>query len=102
MAYWVVRLEPQRERLALHFLQAAGFVPYYPCLREWRVVRGRRVEHRPALFPSYAFLCAAAQWHAVRWSAGVAALLMDGERPARVADEIVDDIRRRERGGLIE
>ena len=43
-----------------------------------------------------------AQWYAARWSLGVIGLIMDGVRPARVADQIIDDLRKRERNGLIE
>jgi hypothetical protein len=33
---------------------------------------------------------------------GVIGLIMDGIRPARVADSVIEDIRSRERGGLVE
>jgi transcription antitermination factor NusG len=49
-----------------------------------------------------AFLTVEAQWYAARWSLGVIGLIMDGVRPARVADHIIDDLRKRERNGLIE
>jgi transcriptional antiterminator RfaH len=32
----------------------------------------------------------------------VSSAIMDGVRPARVADQIIDDLRKRERNGLIE
>ena len=38
MAYWAVaRLQPHRERLALHCLGLAGFTVYLPRLRSERV-----------------------------------------------------------------
>jgi hypothetical protein len=43
-----------------------------------------------------------AQWYAARWSIGVIGLIMDGIRPERVADQIIYDLRKRERNGLIE
>ena len=49
----------------------------------------------------YGFLTVEAQWYAARWSLGVIGLIMDGVRPARVADHIIDDLRKRERDGLI-
>jgi transcriptional antiterminator RfaH len=54
------------------------------------------------LFPGYAFIAIELQWHAARWSPGVLGLIMDGTGPARVADSIIDGIRARERGGLVE
>jgi transcriptional antiterminator RfaH len=103
MGYWAcARLEPHRERLALHCLGLAGFVTYLPRLREWRRSHGRKIETRPPLFPGYAFIAIELQWHAARWTAGVLGIIMDGVRPARVADRIIDDLRQRERDGLIE
>jgi transcriptional antiterminator RfaH len=103
MAYWAVaRLEPHRERLALHCLGLAGFETYFPRLREKRMSHGRRIEVRPPLFPGYCFLTIEAQWHAARWSVGILGLIMDGIRPAKVADSVIEEIRSRERGGLVE
>ena len=100
MSYWAVaRLEPHREQLALHCLGLAGYETYFPGLRE---THGRKIEVRPPLFPGYCFLTVEAQWYAARWSIGVIGLIMDGVRPARVADQIIDDLRKRERNGLIE
>ena len=101
--YWTcARLEPHRERLALHCLGLAGYVTYLPRLRERRLSHGRRIEVRPPLFPGYCFFVVEAQWHAARWSVGVLGLIMNGIQPARVADHIIADIRSRERGGLVE
>ena len=100
MSYWAVaRLEPHREQLALHCLGLAGYETYFPGLRE---THGRKIEVLPPLFPGYCFLTVEAQWYAARWSIGVIGLIMDGVRPARVADQIIDDLRKRERNGLIE
>src|SRR5262245_11077973 len=103
MGYWAcARLEPHRERLALHCLGLAGYTTYLPRIRERRLSHGRRIEVRPPLFPGYAFFVVEAQWHTARWSIGVLGLVMDGLRPARVADSVIDEIRSRERGGLVE
>ena len=103
MGYWAVaRLEPHRERVALHHLALAGFATYLPRLRERRISHGRKIVVTPPLFPGYAFLAVEAQWYAARWSLGVIGLIMDGIKPARVADHIIDDLRKRERNGLIE
>src|SRR6516165_6901122 len=84
--YWTcARLEPHRERLALHCLGLAGYVTYLPRLRERRLSHGRRIEVRPPLFPGYCFFVVEAQWHAARWSVGVLRLIMNGIQPARVA-----------------
>jgi transcriptional antiterminator RfaH len=103
VSYWAVaRLAPHQERLALNHLARAGFMTYLPRLREWRRSHGRRIETRPPLFPGYCFFVVEAQWHAARWSVGIIGLIMDGIRPARVADAVIAEIRGREVGELIE
>jgi transcriptional antiterminator RfaH len=101
--YWAAaQLQPQRERLAQHCLTLNGYETYLPRLREVRVSHGRKVEVRPPLFPGYCFVAITLQWHAARWTAGVIRLVMDGMVPAGVPDAVIDEIRSRERGGLIE
>ena len=103
MSYWAVaRLEPHREQLALRCLGLAGYETYFPRLRERRISHGRKIEIRLPLFPGYCFLTVEAQWYAAPWSLGIIGLIMDGIKPARVADHIIDDLRKRERNGLIE
>ena len=103
MAFWAcARLEPRREALAAHFLALHGFTVYTPRLRETRVLRGRRVEVNPPLFPLYCFLVVELQWHAARWCPGVTRLVMDGPQPARVPDAVIAEIKAREVRGLIE
>jgi transcriptional antiterminator RfaH len=94
--FWcVARLQPKREALATHEV-------YLPRLREHRRIGGRSVEVRPPLFPGYIFVLIVLQWSAARYSPGIATLVMNGGGPARVPDHIIDEIRSRERGGLIE
>jgi transcriptional antiterminator RfaH len=54
------------------------------------------------LFPCYAFVLIELQWHAARWSPGVLRLVFDGDRPARVPDKVIAELRGRERNGLVE
>jgi transcriptional antiterminator RfaH len=42
------------------------------------------------------------QWHSARWSIGVSAIIMDGVAPAKVPDQVIDEIRRREVRGAVE
>jgi transcriptional antiterminator RfaH len=101
--YWIVaRLERHREQLALDCLQRSGFPTYFPRLREHRRSHARKIEIRPPLFPGYAFISIELQWHAARWTLGVAALIMNAGTPAKVSDAIIAEIRARERNGLVE
>jgi transcriptional antiterminator RfaH len=93
---------PQQERIALFHLGRLGYQTYLPRLRERRISHGRKIEVLPALFPGYCFLAVEAQWYAARWCAGVIGLIMSGIQPAKVADEVIEDLRKREINGLIE
>ena len=101
---WIVaRTEPQREQTARRFLELAGFSVYIPVIRERHAKGGRRLVRLRPLFPSYAFIVLQnGRWWDVRWSVGVAAVIMAGDEPARLSDQIVDEIRGRERNGAVE
>jgi transcriptional antiterminator RfaH len=101
--YWTVaQLQPSHTALALNLLTQEGFTVYAPKIRERRVIRGHHRKVISALFPGYAFVHIALQWHAACWCPGVVRLVMDGLRPARVPEKVIKDIRDRERGGIIE
>jgi transcriptional antiterminator RfaH len=103
MAYWAAcRLQPHRTALALHVLGLRGFETYCPRLRERRARHGRLHEVIKPLFVGYTFVLIQLQWHAARWAPGTLGLIMDGERPARVPDNVIADLRARERNGAVE
>jgi transcriptional antiterminator RfaH len=104
MPFWAAaQLVPQRDRFAEHCLRQIGFEVYLPRLRQPRIRHGRKVVAAPPpLFPGYAFVFIQMQWHAARWSPGVARLVMDGAAPAAVPDSVITALKARERGGLIE
>jgi transcriptional antiterminator RfaH len=101
--YWAAaRAQPNREAVAQRFLQLAGYTVYAPRLREHRVSHGRRIETRPPLFPGYLFVEIVVGWWQARWCPGTLGLVMSCGLPVRVPDSVLDDIRKREVGGLIE
>jgi transcriptional antiterminator RfaH len=103
MAYWAVaRLQPHRERLALHCLGLAGFTVYLPRLRSERVSHGRRIETRRPLFPGYAFVSIELQWSMARYAPGIVGLIMNGAGPARVPDQVIAGLRAREVRGAVD
>jgi hypothetical protein len=74
MPFWTVaRLQPQREKLALHCLAIRGFTVYLPRVRQTRttsqvvglagVIRRRKTEIEVPLFPGYIFVFVELQWH---------------------------------------
>src|SRR5215469_9814090 len=102
MLWCCAQIEPYRERLAMHCLGLNGFEVYCPRLRQQIRSRGRKIERTPLLFPGYAFVLIVSRWWDARWSAGVRRLVMDGELPAKVPDDVIAEIRSRERNGLVE
>jgi transcriptional antiterminator RfaH len=103
VGYWAAcRLQVHREALALHCLGLNGYETYYPRLRDRRIRFGRTIENRPAVFPGYAFVLIQLQWHSARWAPGTLGLIMDGIQPAKVPDPVIEEIRSRERDGLID
>jgi transcription antitermination factor NusG len=56
----------------------------------------------PSLFPNYLFLRVERGWWDARWCCGVAALIMSGEEPAKLADAVINDIRSREVRGYVQ
>jgi transcriptional antiterminator RfaH len=101
--YWAVaRAQPNRESIAQHFLQAAGYTVYLPRLREYRVSHGRKIETRKPLFPAYLFVEIITGWWQARYCPGTLGLVMNCDQPARVPAVVVDDIRQREINGAIE
>jgi transcriptional antiterminator RfaH len=101
MAFWAcAQLEPSREWLALHCLSKVnGFEVYSPRIRP---PRARREDDTRPLFPGYCFVFIVLQWHAARWSPGVARIVLDGMTPAKVPDRIIAELRERERGGVVQ
>src|SRR5262249_1930337 len=102
--YWAcAQVEPRRDRLASYCLTLAGYEIYQPLLREQiRSRSGRKIVRTPPLFPGYLFLWVVSGWWNARWSPGVVRLIMDGLQPAVVRDDVINEIRSRERNGLVE
>jgi transcriptional antiterminator RfaH len=103
VGYWCcAQTEPAREAAATHFLQLNGYQVYLPRLRLVRSRRGRKVESRPPLFPSYLFVLITAGWWNARWCPGIVRPLTAGDMPMPVPDSLITEIKSRERGGLVE
>jgi transcriptional antiterminator RfaH len=93
MSWWVVQTESQREHVVRLLLMRGGFESYGPRIK----FRGRI----RLLFPAYLFVKPNDRWYPVLWTPHVVRLLMSGDRPAPLADDIVDAIRKREVGGFV-
>ena len=100
MAYWAcARLEQNRVELGLHFLALAGFETYTPRIK---VEHGANGTSSALLFAPYSFVSIELQWTRANRSPGVVGLIMHDERPARVPDRVVTELRARERDGFVQ
>jgi transcription antitermination factor NusG len=103
--YWAcAQTAPAREAAAKHFLELGGYQVYLPRLRVIRSRRGRRIEIKRVLFPSYLFVRVTAGWWTARWCPHVVRLLTcgGGDGPMHVSDAIIAEIKSRERNGAVE
>jgi transcriptional antiterminator RfaH len=103
VGYWCCgQTEPHREAAATHFLGLAGYETYCPRLKLVRPRHGRKVVSKVPLFPSYLFIWITTGWWSARWCPGIVRLLANGDTPMVVPDNLINEIKSRERGGLIE
>jgi transcriptional antiterminator RfaH len=95
MSYWTVaQTESQRERTASVFLAQNGFETYLPRIKKRKLVE--------PLFPGYIFIRIERHWHTINTTIGILRILLAGECPAMLRNEVVDEIRAREdRRGFI-
>jgi transcriptional antiterminator RfaH len=98
----VVRSEPNRETVAAHFLGLNGFATYLPRIRVARVQQGRRMEIAQPLFPNYLFFRVDGDWGKARRCFGISSIVMSGDEPGRLPDNVIDLTRERARDGYIE
>ena len=97
--WYAVHTHPQSEPLAMRNLIRQGFDVYLPQYwKQWK--HARRIEKRAtALFPRYLFVrmdTSNVRWRAVNSTNGVASLVCNGDAPAPINDEIIQEIRARE------
>jgi transcription antitermination factor NusG len=94
MSWAVVQTEAQREHAVRLLLMRSQYETYFPRIKS----HGRIAP----LFPSYLFVrLISRQWYAVMWTPHVIRLLMAGDRPAQLSEDVVNQIRKREHNGIV-
>ena len=92
--YWTVAVaQTSREDFVQSLLKREGFEVYWP-----RIRAGKKIT---ALFPGYLMVRIVVRWYPIRWCPGVLKVLMAGDRPAKLSDSIVDEIKGREVRGFV-
>ncbi len=102
--WFLVHTQPRQELVAEQSLLRLGVETFFPRIRQQRVIRRRpRVVTGP-LFPGYVFarFDVATRWRAVNYACGVTRIVVFGETPAVVPDELVSGlVARMEEGAVV-
>ena len=100
--WFLVRTQTSRESWAAENCSRQGCEVYFP--RTLELVRGRagkkEARLRP-LFPNYLFVATGGSWTFLLGTFGVAALVMRGTNPDVVPLRIVEELRSREKDGVV-
>jgi transcriptional antiterminator RfaH len=97
--WYVVQTQPHAEAKAAAHLRRQGFETYVPRILKRRR-HARRVDMVAApLFPRYMFVIvdlAAQRWRAIQSTIGVTRLVCNGDQPAAIGTQVIDELRSRE------
>ena len=96
MAWLVVVAQWGRQAVALESLSQNGFAPYCPKHKTTMWVHGQRTVKIGYLFGRYFFIKLIEKWKEAMGLRGVAGILMCGEEPSKVSDNVIKEIKSRE------
>lgn len=92
MHWYAIHSKPRQEERALDNLQRQGFEAWLPMLTVEKVLRGNLVNVTEPMFSRYLFIrldTEQTNWSPIRSTLGVSRLVSFGNRPAVVADELI-------------
>jgi transcriptional antiterminator RfaH len=101
LRWYLVQCRPRQDGRALEHLERQGFECYRPVYERERIRGGRKNLGKAALFPNYIFIRLDQihhNWLPIRSTRGVAQIVRFNAYPLPVADEIIEQIRRRIEG----
>ena len=96
MLWYAVHSKPKQEHRALENLQQQGFEAWLPMLTVEKLRRGRLAEVVEPMFSRYLFIrldTEHSNWAPIRSTLGVSRLVSFGNRPAPMADELIQALR---------
>ncbi|MDA0275963.1 MAG: transcription/translation regulatory transformer protein RfaH [Proteobacteria bacterium] len=96
--WYLIHTKIRQERGALENLQRQGFECFLPQIWVEKLRRGALQVVQEPLFPRYLFIrlgtdTGSQSWTPIRSTLGVSRLVTFGQTPAKIADELVADIR---------
>lgn len=102
MEYWAcVVTKPNSEHIAVENLERQRFEVFMPKIKVKKLRRKQLCSIIEPLFRRYIFVMVKDQWSTIRNTIGVSNIVLDGEKPAIVGDNIIRSIRAREVGGYV-
>ena len=93
MNWYAIHSRPRQEERALENLQRQGFEAWLPMLTVEKVLRSKLVQVVEPMFSRYLFIrldTEQTNWSPIRSTLGVSKLVSFGNRPAVVADELIE------------
>jgi len=93
MHWYAIHSKPRQEERALENLQRQGFEAWLPMLTVEKVLRSKLVQVIEPMFSRYLFIrldTEQTNWSPIRSTLGVSKLVSFGNRPAVVADELIE------------
>jgi transcriptional antiterminator RfaH len=96
MHWYAIHSKPRQEERALDNLQRQGFEAWLPMLTVEKVLRGKLVQVTEPMFSRYLFIrldTEQTNWSPIRSTLGVSRLVSFGNRPAPIADELIQALR---------
>lgn len=103
MDWYLVRSKPRQEAIAKTNLQRLDVESFCPQLKETKLSRGKKQTLTSPLFPGYLFsrFNLYTEYRKVAYAHGVAGVVMFGTTPAKVEEEIIEEIRARMHEGFV-
>jgi transcription antitermination factor NusG len=102
MSWFVAIAEHARQQQVVNLLLDFDFLAYAPKFIKTIVKNGRKTEVARFLFGHYFFVKMKNGWEASQFVRGVKRILLNPElHPLLIRDEVIDEIRSREIGGVI-
>ena len=96
MLWYAVHSRPKQEIRALENLQNQGFETWLPMITVEKLRRGRLAEVTEPMFSRYLFIRLDTEhtnWAPIRSTLGVSRLVSFGNRPAPIADDLIQALR---------
>lgn len=107
MNHWyLIHTKIRQEAVALENLERQGFECFVPLMRAEKLRRGKLQVVQEPLFPRYLFIrlstgIDAQSWSPIRSTMGVSRMVMFGQTPAKVTDELLQLIREQTASGEV-